>query len=67
MGQQRDPNAGDDDLQRVLEEAAAAATHDPDEAEIAADDAGGSRLAEAIQAEEEARPIPAEAAGAAFC
>ena len=57
MGQQRDP-AADDDLQHVLEEAAHAATHDPDEAQIAADDAGGTRLAEAIQAEEEAEAHP---------
>lgn len=57
MGQQREPRDGDD-LQRVLEEGAAAAAHDPDEAEIAADDAGGTRLAEAIEAEEEAQAHP---------
>ena len=39
-----DPKEGD--LQHALEEAAEAATRDPDEAEIAADDAGGTRLAE---------------------
>lgn len=45
MGKQGDPGQ-DDDLQHALEEAAEAATHDPDEANIAADDAGGTRLAE---------------------
>jgi len=60
MGQVRDPKAGDD-LQRGLEEAAAAAAHDPDEADIAADDAGGTRLAESLGddgAEEEAQAHP---------
>lgn len=57
MGQVRDPN-GEDDLQHVLEEGAAAAAHDPDEAQIAADDAGGTRLAEALEAEEEAQAHP---------
>ena len=56
MGQARKP--GDDDLQHVLEEGAAAAAHDPDEAEIAADDAGGTRLAEAMAAEEETQAHP---------
>lgn len=41
-----DPKEGD--LQHALEEAAEAAGHDPDEAEIAADDAGGTRLAEQL-------------------
>lgn len=53
MGQARKPGDGDD-LQRVLEEGVAAAAHDPAEAEIAADDAGATRLAEAIEAEDEA-------------
>ncbi|MGE5565828.1 MAG: hypothetical protein ACM3YN_06710 [Parcubacteria group bacterium] len=57
MGQARKPGE-EDDLQHALEEGAAAATHDPDEAEIAADDAGGTRLAEAIEAEEEAQAHP---------
>ena len=57
MGQARRPGEGDD-LQRVLEDGAKAATHDPDEAEIAADDAGGTRLAEAIEAEEESQAHP---------
>lgn len=57
MGQHRDPRE-DGDLQHALEEAAKAAEHDPDEAEIAADDAGGTRLAEAIEAEEEAQTHP---------
>jgi len=52
MGQIPDPKAGDA-LQHALEDAAAAATHDPDEAEIAADDAGGTGLAEAMAAEED--------------
>ena len=41
-----DPKEGD--LQHALEEAAEAARRDPDEADIAADDAGGSRLAETL-------------------
>jgi len=60
MGQVRDPKAGDD-LQRALEVAAQAAEHDPDEAEIAADDAGGARLAESLghdDAEDEAEAHP---------
>jgi hypothetical protein len=54
MGQARKPG----DLQHALEEAADAARRDPDEAEIAADDAGGTRLAEAIEAEEETQAHP---------
>jgi len=57
MSQAGRPDDGDD-LQRVLEEGAEAATHDPDEAGIAADDAGGARLAEAITAEEDAQAHP---------
>jgi hypothetical protein len=62
MGQVRDPKAGDD-LQHALEAAAAAAEHDPDEADIAADDAGGTRLAETLgdddaDAEDEAQAHP---------
>lgn len=56
MGDPRQPD--DDELQHALEEGAAAAAHDPDEAEIAADDAGGTRLAEAIEAEEESQAHP---------
>jgi hypothetical protein len=56
MAKVRDPDRqGDDDLQRVLEEGAEAAAHDPDEADIAADDAGGTRLAEALE-EAQAHP-----------
>ena len=60
MGQIPEPRRdGDDDLQRVLEEGAEAATHDPDEAEIAADDAGGTRLAEGLaDAEDETQAHP---------
>ena len=60
MGQVRDPNEKrqGDDLEHALEEAAEAGRADPDEADIAADDAGGTRLAEAIQAEEEAEAHP---------
>jgi hypothetical protein len=47
----------DDDLAHALEEAAEAGGRDPDDADIAADDAGGTRLAEALDGDEpEAHP-----------
>ena len=61
MGQVRDPNEKrhGDDLEHALEEAAKAGRADPDEAEIAADDAGGTRLAEALDdAEDETQAHP---------
>ena len=60
MGQVRDPNEKrhGDDLEHALEEAAKAGRADPDEADIAADDSGGTRLAEAIEAEDEAEAHP---------
>lgn len=48
MGQQQDPaKKHGDDLEHVLKEAADAGRH-PDEGEIAADDAGGTRLAQTL-------------------
>ena len=61
MGQVRDPNEKrqGDDLEHALEEAAEAGRADPDEADIAADDAGGTRLAEGLaDAEDEAQAHP---------
>ena len=60
MGQLRDPNEKrqGDDLGHALEEAAQAARADPDDADIAADDAGGTRLAEALDdAEDEIETV----------
>jgi hypothetical protein len=49
--------APDDELEHALEEAAEAGRRDPDDAEIAADDAGGTRLAEGLADDEpEAHP-----------
>ena len=61
MGQVRDPNEKrqGDDLEHALEEAAEAGRADPDEADIAADDAGGTRLAEGLaDAEDETQAHP---------
>jgi len=46
-----------DELEHALEEAAEAGRRDPDDADIAADDAGGTRLAEGL-ADEEAQAHP---------
>ena len=59
MGQIRDPKRQGDKLEHALEEAAKAGRADPDEAEIAADDAGGTRLAEGLdEAEDETQAHP---------
>ena len=61
MGQVRDPNEKrhGDDLEHALKEAAQAGRADPDEADIAADDAGGTRLAEGLaDAEDETQAHP---------
>lgn len=46
------------ELEQALEEAADAGRRDPDEADIAADDAGGTRLAEAL--DDDGPPHPSE-------
>ena len=59
MGQIRDPKRQGDKLERALDEAARAGRADPEEADIAADDAGGTRLAEGLaEAEDEAQAHP---------
>jgi hypothetical protein len=55
MGQVRKPG---DPLEDALDKAAEAGRRDPDDADIAADDAGGTRLAEAIEAEDESEAHP---------
>lgn len=61
MGQARGPEdvkRHGDELEEALQKASDAARQDPDEANIAADDAGGTRLAETLDAEEEAQAHP---------
>lgn len=60
MGQVRHPRDDGDELQKVLEEGAEAAGHDPLDADISADDVGATRLAEALEdeAEDEAEAHP---------
>jgi len=56
MGQSSDPQnvkRHGDNLEHALEEAAEAGRRDPDEADIAADDAGGTRLAEGLDEDED--------------
>lgn len=62
MGEVRDPEnvkRHGDELEEALQKAREAGERDPDEADIAADDAGGTRLAEGLDdAEDEAEAHP---------
>lgn len=61
MGQSSDPQnvkRHGDELEEALRKAREAGERDPDQADIAADDAGGTRLAEGLDDEEEAQAHP---------